>query len=588
MKLFRHLITTLIYSIICISSIHYVQASPLKQLDSSLKTTDREISAIKADLKTIHGKLETYEHHLNIPHELHHDIKTSRSRLNTITDIIKLAKVIPDLREPIKQLTPTIDSVDNKLKTAENTANKIKKITDPVKEKIILLEKKVHQLHKALDKLKSKGVKPTRKKIQKLDKCLGEYKAEHSNSCEIQPLAFSTANKVKPSVDETNKQLAEIINAVNTVKQQVNKLPKIDTQIADLHNLIDQINQYNHKLNPLYSKLKALKHKFNSKVGFSFKYPNPILPMHPLRMSTKHVRISVYDALKSFDAIEKKIENILSSTLYKVLEGIGIDGYIKDIQKSAKDAVNSLISPIKKLVDDALNASIPGLNSFKPSFNSIQLNVGNIENALPSINFDKYNFDSIKWRTTFSLVSCEATCQGKSVELTAENHGPWGDYAKEPEKCSKGHFVTGYRVRVEAKQGSGDDTAMNSILLKCSNGKEISSKKGFWGKWTKVHSCPKGEKAAAFKLRVEAKQGSGDDSALNAISIRCRKDGEGFTDKKPSITAHKGYWGSWSKHWETCPLETAVCGVRTRVEPKQGKGDDSAMNDIRLLCCPLK
>jgi hypothetical protein len=43
----------------------------------------------------------------------------------------------------------------------------------------------------------------------------------------------------------------------------------------------------------------------------------------------------------------------------------------------------------------------------------------------------------------------------------------------------------------------------------------------FWGDWGKVEHCPEGERANGFSLKTEREQGRGDDTALNAIALIC-------------------------------------------------------------------
>ncbi len=45
-------------------------------------------------------------------------------------------------------------------------------------------------------------------------------------------------------------------------------------------------------------------------------------------------------------------------------------------------------------------------------------------------------------------------------------------------------------------------------------------------------------------------------------------------------------WGSW-QGWTRCPANTYVCGLEQRVEGSQGDNDDTAVNDIQILCCPF-
>ena len=50
----------------------------------------------------------------------------------------------------------------------------------------------------------------------------------------------------------------------------------------------------------------------------------------------------------------------------------------------------------------------------------------------------------------------------------------------------------------------------------------------FWGDWGKVEYCPEGKWAVGFKLKTERSQGDGDDTALNGIALKC-SDGKWIT-----------------------------------------------------------
>jgi len=95
------------------------------------------------------------------------------------------------------------------------------------------------------------------------------------------------------------------------------------------------------------------------------------------------------------------------------------------------------------------------------------------------------------------------------------------------------------------------------------------------------------------------------DSALNDIRLICVGGDVAETFTAPYDGSTVGNWGSNNYY---CPMDTAVCGIRTLVEPYQGKKklgltgiigmgnyclgsasgqDDTAVNDVELKCCDL-
>ncbi|CAI9540885.1 unnamed protein product, partial [Staurois parvus] len=95
-----------------------------------------------------------------------------------------------------------------------------------------------------------------------------------------------------------------------------------------------------------------------------------------------------------------------------------------------------------------------------------------------------------------------------------------------------------------------------------------------WGSWTGVQWCPSGY-LDYFVLQVEEPLGSGDDTAANNVLFHCSD----FT----VLPGSAGKWGSYGRPSATC--QKGICGIVTKVEDPQGRGDDTALNDVKFQCC---
>ncbi|WP_092147718.1 hypothetical protein [Pseudomonas sp. NFACC44-2] len=51
----------------------------------------------------------------------------------------------------------------------------------------------------------------------------------------------------------------------------------------------------------------------------------------------------------------------------------------------------------------------------------------------------------------------------------------------------------------------------------------------------------------------------------------------------PSDTSEQGLWGDWGAA-AYCPQEQYVWGFRLKSEPDQGSGDDTALNAMQVYC----
>jgi hypothetical protein len=165
--------------------------------------------------------------------------------------------------------------------------------------------------------------------------------------------------------------------------------------------------------------------------------------------------------------------------------------------------------------------------------------------------------------------------------------GPWGSWT-DTAWCSAGRYLNGFSVRNEPPQGSGDDTALNAVAMTCAsktgaNLATIWAHLGYWGSWSNWAMCSKPNyQIVGVRAAIEPGQGLGDDTAMNALEVCCGLP-ESYSCEITSTGVDNG-WGAWTP-WAWCPINTAACGLQVKVESPQGIGDDTALNGVNVVCC---
>ena len=98
--------------------------------------------------------------------------------------------------------------------------------------------------------------------------------------------------------------------------------------------------------------------------------------------------------------------------------------------------------------------------------------------------------------------------------------------------------------------------------------------------------CPEKYYVDAFQARIEGKQGSGDDTALNGLRFRCTSQ---QLNQSTVITIYEGLWGTW-REWHYAGTEKIAFfdgfyffdSFQVRFEPNQQSGDDTGMNGLKF------
>ena len=161
--------------------------------------------------------------------------------------------------------------------------------------------------------------------------------------------------------------------------------------------------------------------------------------------------------------------------------------------------------------------------------------------------------------------------------------GYWGSWKGWNGDNTGGYYVCGAEIRYEGKQGWGDDTAANGLRFKYCHIDDwwqqttATVYDGNWGGWKGMQMCPYGYYMDGAQVRYESKQGAGDDTALNGLKIHCRRN---KSTSSTWVTVYNGYWGSWkpayTHSWKFVKL------ANVRYENPCGVCDDTAWNGLAL------
>lgn len=178
----------------------------------------------------------------------------------------------------------------------------------------------------------------------------------------------------------------------------------------------------------------------------------------------------------------------------------------------------------------------------------------------------------------------------QSTEITTDyvdiEIGYWGEWLKKYE-APTGYLGCGMAVRDEGGQGLGDDTALNAVkIIYCSitnwsDQREVELNPGIWGSWKSNVMCDQDFYITGAQVKLETARGSGDDTVMNGLRIRCKNIKLDTANRTKNL--EYGGWGDWQSWVEYS--SSYVCGGQVRFESDQGSGDDTALNGLRLKFC---
>ncbi|XP_063419984.1 vitelline membrane outer layer protein 1 homolog isoform X2 [Mytilus trossulus] len=174
--------------------------------------------------------------------------------------------------------------------------------------------------------------------------------------------------------------------------------------------------------------------------------------------------------------------------------------------------------------------------------------------------------------------------------LFVSNGGVLGDWADE-EICTKGHYAIGYKMKIENPY-EDDNTDLNAIEIICGSrggvqcGETASSGQQKWGDWTGDALCPENTFLTSFSLQVQKfNVESTENVGASYVKFKCRNFKDSVREFNLSYLPGYGAFGSYGEWSDACPVNSAICGIQTNIQPHIKEGDDTALNDVKFFCC---
>lgn len=171
-----------------------------------------------------------------------------------------------------------------------------------------------------------------------------------------------------------------------------------------------------------------------------------------------------------------------------------------------------------------------------------------------------------------------------STVMTPENMkglGYWGAGAT----CPPSSFATGVQIKkmkVSLAHPSIDDSGVNAVKFRCSDGSEVSTAEGPDGDWSNWTLCDEGQSIYSFRSQGQSPRKGLDNAGITGLEFSCRMPD---LSQMSNLSFSNGNYTSqvaWSKELR-CPPGSAICGAQANLV--KDAEDSMGVADLRMYCC---
>ncbi len=325
-----------------------------------------------------------FERGLMALHRTSQALKALDGGLSVIETGLTAAEQVPQTRAQAQKLKQDLQSVHKPVSSASKKMESIDKSVVPLLKATHNAEVVASKLVVAEDGFRHVG-------ISYID-VVGKV-----SQCDHDSAVINILDSSRGVYADIDRELIKINNTYDSVTSIPRKtMAEITKQIEKIKLLEEPIVNLYNRLAPLYDPLNELQHILDKRIGVKAGYPCGIETCYreqsypcgtkmckkncgitkceypcgvktcsqkapyPCGAKTCDVDISMSagDAIKGADAIEHKIESILSSAIYTALKQVGLGS----IKRELEDKANDLIKPITSKLNLSIDTGLPKLD----------------------------------------------------------------------------------------------------------------------------------------------------------------------------------------------------------------------------------
>ena len=338
------------------------------------ETFTKESNLLIDNTQEVDNTLLNLENALTIPHKVATALKQLNETLALIKEMVVIAKQVPQTRDAAQTLETNLDAIKKPVAEAADKSAKLDQAVEPVRKATGKAESAAETTLNYENKFRTAALAYINM-IELLSPCAESKPNIEPQAIKILDNSTSTFNKIDTGLIQVNQKYAATVSMPEKALKAT--ISQVQEEIKQLEQILNAVDGLQGQLHPLNDALADLKKVMDQQVGFDFEYPcgskmcSQSTPYpcgakmckgkfgvkYPcgtemchkevpfpcgVKMCSEKLHLSVSTVINGADAIEHKIESLLSSTAWQALKTIGVKKYVDDLQKQAESLTKSV------------------------------------------------------------------------------------------------------------------------------------------------------------------------------------------------------------------------------------------------------